>query len=149
MISRSVQAAIERSNIIFAELVRCADKGLPCPTNPTLAEVLDVESLTTITTAMRRLVDRGLISNKRVPAGRVVTILSTGRSTAPGQSPDKRDYMDGTGAADHKPEPVRVNRDPCPLCAVRADIGCRHSRAAAKPFWPFYVPSHSTEVTHG
>jgi hypothetical protein len=27
-------------------------------------------------------------------------------------------------------EQRRVSRDPCPLCAVRADIGCRHRRAA-------------------
>lgn len=27
-------------------------------------------------------------------------------------------------------EQRRVNRDPCPLCAVRADIGCKHRRAA-------------------
>lgn len=27
------------------------------------------------------------------------------------------------------PLPPVVNRDPCPRCEVRADIGCRHSRA--------------------
>jgi hypothetical protein len=27
-------------------------------------------------------------------------------------------------------EGLRVNRDPCPLCAVRADIGCKHRRIA-------------------
>ena len=27
-------------------------------------------------------------------------------------------------------EQRRVNRDPCPKCAVRADIGCRHRRVA-------------------
>jgi hypothetical protein len=26
---------------------------------------------------------------------------------------------------------LRVSRDPCPLCAVRADIGCKHNRRAA------------------
>lgn len=25
---------------------------------------------------------------------------------------------------------LRVSRDPCPLCAVRADVGCRHRRVA-------------------
>ena len=28
-------------------------------------------------------------------------------------------------------EPLRVSRDPCPKCAVRGDIGCKHRRAAA------------------
>lgn len=27
-------------------------------------------------------------------------------------------------------ERLYVSRDPCPLCAVRADVGCRHRRAA-------------------
>lgn len=27
-------------------------------------------------------------------------------------------------------ERLRVTRDPCPLCAVRGDIGCKHRRAA-------------------
>lgn len=28
---------------------------------------------------------------------------------------------------------VRVRRDPCPFCAVRADIGCRHRRLEYAP----------------
>jgi hypothetical protein len=31
------------------------------------------------------------------------------------------------------PEQLRVNRDPCGWCGVRADIGCSHPRAA--PTW--------------
>lgn len=33
-------------------------------------------------------------------------------------------------AAEAQIEALRVNRDPCPKCAVRADIGCKHRRAA-------------------
>jgi hypothetical protein len=31
---------------------------------------------------------------------------------------------------DRKADSLRVSRDPCPLCAVRGDIGCKHRRAA-------------------
>lgn len=38
---------------------------------------------------------------------------------------DKRGAEDG-GAGEL---PVRVDRDPCPACGVRGDIGCVHGRA--------------------
>lgn len=33
-------------------------------------------------------------------------------------------------ARERRADQLRVSRDPCPMCAVRADIGCSHRRAA-------------------
>jgi hypothetical protein len=33
--------------------------------------------------------------------------------------------------ASQQPLPPRVDRDPCPYCGTRADVGCRHSGRAA------------------
>ncbi len=48
-------------------------------------------------------------------------------------SPHARRYprvADKMAARDAMAEIQRTNRDACPLCAVRADIGCKHRRAA-------------------
>lgn len=146
MIARTVAAAVARSNIIMAELVRCANAGLPCPTNVTLTEMLGVVSPDTIASAFRRLEDRGLISVKRHINSRIVTIVGTGRSTAPGVAPGKRNHADGAAGADDKAQPVRVDRNPCTYCGVRGDIGCRHSHAAARAYAAVPFPSHVTGV---
>jgi hypothetical protein len=83
--------------------------------------------------------------SRRPPDDREVTVIATGRRTYvhPSQAVAHwRDRPDGQTTirppreratrrqADVEPEvddATRVNRDPCPRCGVRADLGCRHS----------------------
>lgn len=119
---------------ILAIIKRAIANRATCPTNGEIADELNLASDSSVSEAIRRLRNAGLIQSRRIKVGRVVTLLETGESTC-GKTKAPRlvekaaiDSIDVTGLP-------RVNRDPCGFCGVRADIGCRHSvemwRAAA------------------
>lgn len=138
---------------VLAVLTACAEHSEPCPTNDRLCEILGVNSKSSPVRILNRMVKAGQITIARYATTRVVTIVETGRATAGGEGVPhwstriKRsaavEDKAGTGARPKSvpvPIPVpapmphafradlpRVDRDPCPRCGVRRDVGCRHN----------------------
>lgn len=152
------QMGEERAAAVFDEFTRCAEHGRMAPSNTALAEILGITRLKTVTDTIRRLERQGAIKVERYSMSRVVTICATGKRTAgkvgrphwadsdASVAPNVKAQRKALAAASvAEPEPVRVRREPCPLCAVRKDIGCRHSRAVRRiMFVP--VSLHAAEV---
>ncbi|WP_146037268.1 winged helix-turn-helix domain-containing protein [Novosphingobium guangzhouense] len=156
---------LEQDDRILAAITKAAERGQPCPQNGELARMIGASSKSVPVNAMKRLEERGLIVVERFSMSRIVTIVATGKSTGGHPAtPHWRVHLrdgDVSMPIDHKaqpvpaapvpavhsrPEPVRVNRDPCPFCEIRGDIGCRHSRAAPRiTFVPVHL--HAAEVT--
>lgn len=148
--------AAERDVTLLKLLTRCAEAGQPAPSNVVLAERLGLARPNSACLAIQRLEARGLIKVERFGMSRIVTIVETGKSTAgerklphwtrrDGTAPVQAQHQAKAADAPVQPQPVRVNRDPCPFCEVRADIGCRHSRAPRRiTFVP--VSLHAAEV---
>lgn len=128
-----------REAAVLAAVTQCADSGWACPSDSQLAAMLGGISRPGARYVLLRLEARGLVSLSHVGRLRIVTIVETGKKTALPSGADGYRAV----AAEHQaqrqsasraavftqPQPVRVDREPCPLCAVRADVGCRHSRA--------------------
>lgn len=147
-------AVPERVRRAMAMLNRAAEAGDRCPSNLELADALGGSSPSMGANIVALLETMGLIAVERFGCGRVVTILSTGKATQPmsgrahwsqrGVVRAARRARPEASATDEAkrerthnyrgpiPEHQRVDRDPCPLCGVRADVGCAHQvRAAA------------------
>lgn len=75
--------AVERAGKIFALLRQAADRGEDCPTNATLGERFGCGT-SAIVNALHFLESNGMIAIDRLSAGRVVTILATGKCTKSG-----------------------------------------------------------------
>lgn len=133
---------------ILRILTLAADAGTKCPTNHALAEAINSPSVAVSSNAVSLLETIGLITVIRATSSRQVTIVATGKSTAPVASkvrvygvgtrpaPVKTAYVRKTRPEDYKPvevvDPSRiVDRDPCVCCGTRRDIGCIHTRIAA------------------
>jgi len=134
---------------VYRAICAAADANRPCPSNPTIADMLCSTSLSASVKCLERLAARGLIAVRRFQVARQVTVLATGRSTYldPSQAqPHWRDTATGRAVAarpkgekqlhrvvqtvvDDEALPEPVHRDPCPRCGVRADIGCSHQFA--------------------
>ncbi len=121
------------ANVAYDHLVRAATAGAPCPGNVRLAQIIGRKSQSSATKVLDNLVSRGMIRLERFQNHRIVTIVATGKRTAgePG-IPHKarcgnRWTVRHNAEIDDEALPARVDRDPCPRCGVRADIGCRHS----------------------
>lgn len=140
-------------------ITACAEEGRVAPSNAELAELLEYDRVHSSTNILKALEKRGAITVMRFNASRIITVTSTGKSTggAPGTIHWTR--TDGSPRADvqpqreaapvvrSEPEPVRINRDPCTFCGIRADVGCGCSRTR-RPV--MFVPvSHFAEVIHG
>lgn len=124
------------ARILYRILCDTADRGAVCPTNFELADLAGVSCISTLNRATRNLADAGLIRIRTMPGnGRIVTIATTGHRTAtpPPPAPDAppRRYLRGSNAPiiAAQPLPPRVDRQPCPRCGTRGDIGCTHGRA--------------------
>ena len=125
---------------VLRMLERAANEGRACPTNAEIAEAMGVNSVGSASSAVSRLVDAGLILLERGQCTRAVTIVATGARTAgkvtphwrdrPGHVAPKRRHVvkqavDAVPA--HQITAARVERDPCPRCGIRRDIGCGHT----------------------
>lgn len=152
MTYRGHKGAALRDAKLLELITKCAREGHVAPTNVELAEHLGIDAPSTAYKALRRLEARGAIVVQRFASCRVITIASTGKRTASPMPPAHRQHADKAARADDQPqaddsstvlarsEPPRLDRDPCRLCGVRGDIGCRHSRRGARPY--LFVPSH-------
>jgi len=128
-------------------LTEAATAGKRCPKNAELVEMVGLHGAATGPHILRKLEQLGHISVERFQCSRVVTIVKTGLSTAgnPNATPHWRDvdrgranrtYMNARPTVRNTPafDPsLYVYRDPCPRCAVRADIGCKHRAAIKEP----------------
>lgn len=115
---------------IFSIIKRAIANRATCPTNGEIADELGLLSDSSVSESLRRLRDAGLIETRRIKVGRIVTLVETGEQTC-GKTKAPRlvekaaiDSIDVSGM-------VRVNRDPCGFCGVRADFGCRHNTWSA------------------
>lgn len=75
--------AVERAGKIFALLRQAADRGEDCPTNAILAERFGCGT-NAIANALHFLESSGMIAVERLAAGRIVTIVATGKCTKSG-----------------------------------------------------------------
>lgn len=153
MTRRGHKGVDERAAKLLALLTKAAAEDAVCPTNAEMAGLLDLDSSNTASKALLRLETQGAVTVKRFRTSRIVTIASTGKSTAAALPPAHADDAAGTdgqaqGDAALRPrlKPLSADREPCRLCGVRGDIGCRHSRRAAPAFVFVPVSLHSAEV---
>lgn len=134
----------DREALCLKILTERAEHGLACPTNNELCELLGYDSPAAPARIIKQLENRRLISVERGQVTRVITVLATGDRTAgqvgqahwrqlhPGKprnkphANDRNERQQRLAEMEAKP---RVERDPCPRCGVRADVGCRHDRA--------------------
>lgn len=159
MTTGTIALAEQRMIKMLELLTACANEGRPAPSNPELAETLGLERPHSVCDMLQRLELRGDVSVQRFVNSRIVTITATGKSTAgkPGTvhwTRRKRALDTALRQRDgHEPAfgpaptPVRTDRDPCPCCGVRRDIGCEHTRKA-RPllFVPVSLHHEATNV---
>lgn len=75
-------AARRKRLVILSALKRAAEMGAPCPSNPELGAIVGY-SRDTVREAIQRFVDEGRINLEVRGSKRRVTIVDTGKSTAP------------------------------------------------------------------
>lgn len=122
----------------LAMIEGAAEAGLPCPSNPDIAERHGFSSVSSGARSIERLEGAGLIRVERGNCSRVVTILASGKRTAGVvgkphwrmlRKPRPIAPYARTREAVGPPLsmlPVPVDRDPCPRCGTRRDLGCIH-----------------------
>lgn len=121
---------------VYDALVRAANVGDRCPTDPVLAELAGFSSPDSANRTVRRLEALGLISVVTGGCHRQVAITVSRKTTAPvvrspryhGGGRDQRLTAPPPAPAMHRV----IDRTPCPRCGVRGDLGCVH-RAASEP----------------
>lgn len=125
-------------SLVLKMLEDAASRGMPCPTNQEIADMLDVNSVSSASHMLKRLEADGKIIIDKFQASRVVKIIATGEVTAmpKNQTPHWRQipFKPRTKCVRSEnplplEEPINmVRRDPCWRCGVRGDIGCEHQR---------------------
>lgn len=117
----------------YQMLVDAAEAGELCPSNVDIAKRLGVTSTNSAARCMAVLAKGKMIEVESFANARRVTIRASGKKTAPiTENPRwKRELTGRVEINDNEIEHLRVDRDPCGFCGVRADVGCRHSRRAA------------------
>lgn len=132
--------------ILMRAIERAIDNGEVCPSNDAIAGLLSLSSPSAGTTLINAAVKKGLIAVERGHHSRVVTVLATGKRTVAitdghwldreGEPAVPRRTRGPSIHTHARPRPIpdellppRVDRDPCPRCGVRADVGCRHRAA--------------------
>lgn len=120
-----------RMESLLELLTDVAERGEVCPRNSEIAESLATPSFHNVSSWMTSLERSGLILVDRIGWERIVTIVSTGKST--GEPPTQRMMRErqdrgirNTAKNTFDRETIIVSRDPCRRCGVRGDIGCEH-----------------------
>lgn len=111
---------------IFDALAAAAEADQPAPRSHDLAKMAGIAG-SRACAIVQQLDTAGLIVIERRYAARRFTIVTTGARTA---WPYSVLHRAETLAV---PLPPRVDRDPCPRCNVRGDIGCAHQ---VRPWMP-------------
>lgn len=130
-----------RERRVLAALRRAAEAGEPCPSNLELEVEVGVQA-GRIALMLDGLIARRLIAVERSRRGmRRVTILAAAPSTElrtgtmrtgwtrQARADPLRTIEEGPRLSDGEIAARRIDREPCPRCGVRADIGCRHGGA--------------------
>lgn len=131
----------------LALLRAAAENGERCPTNKAISAAVGAASVSRAPDLLSSLERQGIIKVDRGHMSRVVTIVETGDKTAGRvKQPHWSENAERAAAASEtmtaaKEKDVallrRVDRDPCPMCGVRGDIGCKHRRVGAPlPYLP-------------
>jgi hypothetical protein len=128
----------QTDQIVYAELVRAALAGEPCPTNRALGIVLGMSSTFPGMMAMRRLTAAGRIRVDSEKGSREVYIVEPGLTLLSikrqdGVQRDAEVALAQARAEARAPLPPVIDRTPCFRCGIRADIGCSH-RSASIPY---------------
>lgn len=132
---------------VLAMISRAAKANEACPDNGAIAALVGASSISAAPKYLDRLEKKGLISVERFNTQRRVTIVATGDQTRIYGDPrphwslsrkasPARPRQAGQGEAGETDvraevelEKRRVDREPCPRCGVRRDVGCRHLMA--------------------
>lgn len=136
-----------RDDIVLGLIAAAAERGRLCPSNNDIADACGLARANDGSKVLQRLEKSGLIRVERGSHSRVVTIVASGLRTAgevknlhwrfrPENAHRRHLVYRAAGwkapsKAISEPAPVpgsRVDRDPCPRCGVRGDIGCEHAR---------------------
>jgi hypothetical protein len=162
MIERPILSA--RHSVLLGVLEQAALNGRRCPTNEDLCD-LHGASASYWGVVLGELEHLGIISVTRFSHGREVEILGTGQRTAAmatikreqrqlrsaGRGQWGRPDIDDDGLDIFRgdvPLDQYVDRDPCPRCAVRADVGCKH-RPPSGTVTPAFVGEPDGRRTEG
>jgi len=79
---------------LLAVLTEAAEHGRPCPTNEEIADLCGFASAGSISAALYRLEDTGLIIRTQINRhARTITIVASGKSTAPTRRPGRSQYV--------------------------------------------------------
>lgn len=139
-----------RADKLLELVTAAAAEGRAAPANAEMASFLGLASEAAAGRVLKRLEDRGDVTVQRFINTRIITITSTGQSTAAVPVNLSQPRRDRSAREDYQPEHAtapadRIKRDPCPLCGVRGDIDCSHKRTA-RPI--LFVPAsfHRAEV---
>ncbi|QEH79920.1 hypothetical protein EIK56_17985 [Sphingomonas sp. C8-2] len=131
-----------RMSELLAMLSEVARKGAPCPNNTEIQDRIDLSNGSEVQPLFHRLELAGVIKVERTGCSRRVTIVETGMTTGwtaivrgrPGyagvRGPGDSHFPIEGFRGDLPPERY-LDRDPCPRCGVRGDLGCAHSRRLA------------------
>jgi hypothetical protein len=119
--------------LVYDRIVLAAARGEVCPSNNELCEVAGVLSVGKTSELVGSIEAKGWIHVQRGNSRRIVTVLASGLRTngdvpAPRgpRSFARREPVDDLLSA--RAAPIAY-REPCFLCGVRGDIGCRHQPA--------------------
>jgi hypothetical protein len=128
---------------LLAFLSDAASKGEPCPNNTVIHDLFNLPSVSQVNPLFLDLEADGAIVVERTGNRRRVTIVATGASTAWTEYYRGRPRLFvGTAGPGETARPIEgfrgdlpperyLDRDPCPRCGVRGDLGCAHSRRLA------------------
>lgn len=84
--TRGAIESAEREWKVYQALVSAAERGDKAPANWLLAEMVGNQSMATGARLVARLEERGLIAVERTRCSRVITIVASGKRTAPSRT---------------------------------------------------------------
>ncbi len=134
---------MRRMDALYSHLAAAARAGAPCPTNTELMDILDLSSVTEANPLLDRLEAGRMIRVEHTGNRRRVTVLALGLSTGwTVYARGRPRLFVGTAGPGETARPIEgfrgdlpperyLDRDPCPRCGVRGDLGCAHSRRLA------------------
>lgn len=131
----------QTDDLVYAELVRAALAGEPCPTNRELGVVLGMRSTFPGMMAVRRLASAGRIRVYSEKGSREIQIVESGIALLSiklqtGAQRDAEAAIARARAEAREPLPPVIDRTPCFRCGIRADLGCHHQPASI----PYALP---------
>ena len=155
MTTGTSKKAERRLAIVLKAIASAADKGVRCPSNPEIAHVAGVSSGASAVRMIDILAARGLIRVERYQASRVVTVVSTGKSTAGRRGATHWRDREPVAAAADRSAHNRAQYDgqkrraaeaasniPCPPAPIDwATVLAEQDAKPAADRWPYVMPA--------